>query len=214
MQFYLCFPLLFFALRKVPPIAAVLTAAACVGLSSHLIGVYVVDPGKLISFPQPSILGLRLNCFVAGMLLAKICVARRVGAVDFVALCISVALFQRSTFAVLAFVVALIVLRDLLPVERVWLPVVKLIDALADFLGNRFGRTLGDLSYSIYLLHIFLLIPIVTLLQSTGWFFGLSGVFRFLLVVVIVLPLVVILSKVTFRLVEQPLIAAGRRFAK
>lgn len=214
MQFYVCFPILFLLLRRVPALMFALIAAAIVGAASHFVGVYLIDPSKLISFPQPSLLALRLNCFVGGMLLARIVCSVKVRWSDLLALAVAIFAFQRATFGVIAVIVSLMVLRPFFPTAGVWVLLNKAMGVLSKLFEGRFGRILGDLSYSVYLLHIFILIPLVAGLQSTTWFDGLSGIGRFLTVVAIMLPLVLLISKVTFSLVEQPFVAIGRRFSK
>lgn len=214
MQFYLFFPFLFLALRRVPVILYSMLTAAIVGICFSMISVYVIDAEKLISFPQPTLLALRLNCFVAGMILARILFSDGLRAADLVAFSLAIFLFQRTTFFAIATLIALLVLRGRIFENGRYNLISKMLFLCSRILEMRWSRRLGDFSYSIYLLHIFLLIPAVTFLQTTTWFPALPGAARFSLVVVIVIPLVIFMSRFTFLFIEQPLINIGRRFSR
>jgi peptidoglycan/LPS O-acetylase OafA/YrhL len=74
---------------------------------------------------------------------------------------------------------------------------------------------IGKISYSCYLIHFFMLKLALYLLNmdkiqmSTG-----SGSAHFALIILIALPLTVAASTLTWHLVEQPSIAAGRWFIR
>lgn len=213
MQFYLCFPLLYFAFKRWSAIPLVLVAAVCVGISLQNISVYTIDPSKWMSFPQPSILILRLNCFVAGIVLAKIVCSERASVMDFIALMLSVFLFQRLTFAVIACFLTAVILRQLIS-NRIGSKLIdSVLDRSATLFEAPFFRRLGDLSYGVYLVHIFLLIPAVRFLQSTTWFLQLGGASRFILVAGVVIPLALLLAKIAFEAIEKPFINVGRKVA-
>lgn len=213
MQFYLCFPILYFAFKRWPSLPLVVVAAVCVGVASRNISVYSIDVTKWLSYPQPSVLALRLNCFVAGIVLAKVVCSYERSRVDLIALLLSLILFQRLTFAVIGFGFALVILRqDVVKYVRSRIFSISLGTA-AKMLEAPISRSLGDLSYGVYLIHIFILIPLVRALQSTGWFLDLNGVWRFALVTVLVVPLALLLAKLTFEVIEKPFIKVGRKVA-
>lgn len=81
--------------------------------------------------------------------------------------------------------------------------------AIAVTLSNRFFHLMGELSFSIYLIHLLVLQPVAAFVISE---FGheLSAPLRFAIVVAVVLPTVTLLSWITYTLIEVPGQKAGR----
>jgi peptidoglycan/LPS O-acetylase OafA/YrhL len=88
---------------------------------------------------------------------------------------------------------------------------------LAVTLGGGVFHVLGELSYSIYLIHLLVLTPVAAFVIVR---FGqdLDAPLRFAIVLVIVLPVVCALSWITYNLIEMPGQKMGRvvlqRFAR
>jgi peptidoglycan/LPS O-acetylase OafA/YrhL len=207
-QFYALFPLLYFALVKWPRVVFAVVSVAVVAGAARLIGVYDVTPDKLVSFPQPSLLVLRLNCFATGMIMALLYFRAHWRLQDWIALALVMFLWQRSTYSAIAFVLcaALFVTRYGLarPALR------RAAAGLSTLLSRQPLKWAGDVSYGLYLLHLFVLVPVVNLLWSQAWFAQSGPVVRVLVTVVAALPPAFALAGVAHRLIEQPLINVGR----
>lgn len=85
-----------------------------------------------------------------------------------------------------------------------------LAKAMDRLLASPMARYLGDRSYSVYLIHL----PVIF---GASWLITRrmqpDPVTLFLLLVAIVIPVVLLLSEVTYRLVERPMIGLGARLA-
>ncbi|TIU83754.1 MAG: hypothetical protein E5W03_13340 [Mesorhizobium sp.] len=84
-------------------------------------------------------------------------------------------------------------------------------------LGGGIFHVLGELSYSIYLIHLLILQPVAAFVIAR-YGDGLGAPLRFAIVLAVVLPVVCLLSFVTYRLIEMPGQQLGRvvlrRFAR
>jgi peptidoglycan/LPS O-acetylase OafA/YrhL len=85
----------------------------------------------------------------------------------------------------------------------------KLARAIAVTLGNRFFHLMGELSFSIYLIHLLVLQPVAAFVISQ---YGneLAAPLRFAIVVASVLPAVTLMSWITYALIKVPGQKAGR----
>jgi peptidoglycan/LPS O-acetylase OafA/YrhL len=79
------------------------------------------------------------------------------------------------------------------------------------FLGARPMRFLGDISYSIYLCHLLVVIPVTYLLVFSTSFLSLPAIYRLAIAIGVTFPLVILSSYVLYRFVEVPSIKFGRR---
>jgi peptidoglycan/LPS O-acetylase OafA/YrhL len=73
-------------------------------------------------------------------------------------------------------------------------------------------RFLGDVSYSLYLSHLLIVIPVVYWLIQQPDFMSLSSLMRFGLATGITSPLVILVSYILFRGIEIPSIRLGKYF--
>ncbi len=203
MQFYLLFPLLAVFLRKTRVLFLTVAALGLVMLNARLFGLYL-EPGRFGTFPQPSMLLFKLHIFVAGMALARLVASDR----------------DRSTLVYgAAFVIPLLFLHKVVALAAVGIAVLLLADwkptnLVRDLLGRRAFKFLGDISYSVYLVHTMPLYFLLHALQQRGLFEGMSPLPRFAIAVSILTPLVLGLAWALHRLVELPGISLGRRVAR
>lgn len=207
MQFYAMFPAVMLLVRKLDWIRSALVVAAA--------GCVIVFAMRLLSihFPMPSFLPLKIQIFLCGMLLAGVVHQSQPRSILYLALALLLAalpfggdqglgkLLVRE--ALVAGFFALVLYR-MLPGRAG-----TLARAIAVTLSNRFFHLMGELSFSIYLIHLLVLQPVAAFVISE---FGheLSAPLRFAIVVAVVLPTVTLLSWITYTLIEVPGQKAGR----
>jgi peptidoglycan/LPS O-acetylase OafA/YrhL len=152
MEFYLVFPLLFVVMKKIGPIA---TSATCCALAA---GLWVVLPEYLRSFEMPAFLPLKINLFLAGMLIAAFFTGGK----------------PSPALLVVAVIVAGLPLEGVVTVKSILMRMILagVIVALAakrnEFLSNRFFFWLGELSYSAYLIHLLVMLPAAAFVAQAG----------------------------------------------
>lgn len=204
MQFYMMFPLLIGLLKPALVLPAGLTMAGLSYMVPRLLGHYL-EPGLLAHFGLPSPLVYRCNVFFAGMLLACLLRPGENG--------------QDSKWRALALGSALLCL---LPMNRVGMLLCILFGLLifsrvpwiSAFLGCKFMRFFGTVSYSIYLVHNPIIIPLVFWLTGAFQLQDWPEMKRLGLVLGFTLPCVLGASYVLYRWVELPGIQLGRKILK
>ena len=202
MQFYLLFPFLVLLGRRFGWIASALVAAGGGVAVALLAGAAGLD------YPMPSFLPLKLQLFLAGMLIAA-------GADESPA-----RLWMRLGAAMLLAAIPIggeqdvlhFVVRELLVFgffALVHLRSLGVIGWVSRLFGSRPFYWLGELSYGTYLIHLLILQPVAA--AVIGRFgTGLGAVERFILTGAIVVPATYALAFVTYKLVELP----GQRLGK
>lgn len=207
MQFYLIFPVLLLVLGagSWALLALAIGAAILAWFAPGLFGSYLT-PGSLTHFGQPSMLAYRLNAFLAGMVLAFWLRQKRSQApsrfVNVVTvLAIAICLLPLSKPVILIYLVFAALIFEKIPPLN-WL------------LGRKPFKILGDMSYSIYLVHLLVVIPGVYWLLQSSIFIGLSPIAKFACAVGLTCPVVLVASYVLHQWVEQPGIRLGRYLIK
>ena len=207
MQFYAVFPALMLAVRRFGWLWSAIVIAALGGLA------VVILKSMSVHFPMPSFLPLKIQVFLCGMLLAGVLGQSQPRPLLHLALAMAPAAipfgdghglskFLIREALVLGFFA--LVLYRLLPGTA---GVVTRKVAVA--LGGGIFHVLGELSYSIYLIHLLVLQPVAAFV-ITRYGDGLGAPLRFAIVLAIVLPVVCLLSFVTYRLIEMPGQQLGR----
>jgi peptidoglycan/LPS O-acetylase OafA/YrhL len=201
MQFYLVFPFLMIALRKIGPV----WFAACA-----LAVIFAAHPLER-QFPLPSFLPLVLTAFVIGIFMSeawftkdKMTASALLVVAIFLASVRMPAKFQAIPLAMI-FLINFPELFGRLKIKR-------LGTAVLNSLGGRLGLFLGDRSYSVYLLHMLILVPVLTLVEGMPWFEHSTPLVRFAVVAPVMLVTCYALATITLMAVENPFIAMGRRF--
>lgn len=195
-QFYLLFPLLVVVLRR--HLWLVCAAAICLAfITPKFLGFYW-HPGDLAHFRQPSVLTYKLNLFLVGSLAYYASGSRDADPnskwVFFAAMILSLAIANTLTRIGIALMLFLI----FNPESR-----------LARVLGMRVLAFFGEISYTIYLVHLLVMLPILGMLIQTEWFLGMSAYPRFLVGSLIVFAAIVPTSWLLYVLVERPGIKLG-----
>ncbi|WP_312240031.1 acyltransferase [Pantoea sp.] len=207
MQYYLLFPVIMLAALRFGYVNTLLTIMAFCALGRYLL------PDYYEAFPMPSLIFIKLHVFIAGMFLAEAVRQRRVGYVMLALLApvMSAAINIRMDKLQIAFEVVMIIGMALV----LWRYqadgfMEKFMQPPRLLLSNRVSTWLGDVSYSVYLLHLLIVIPTVAIMLR-DYQLLLAGPLRFLCVAVISLPLVYLLATLLYRLVEKPGIQLGKR---
>jgi peptidoglycan/LPS O-acetylase OafA/YrhL len=199
MQFYFLFPLMMLA---VPRFGWARAAAAIVVTGLLLAAVLRLAH---VQFPMPSFLPLKMQVFMCGMLCAASLKARpRFGLLALAASVVLIAipiggshsLERLAVREVMVICFFAVILHDWI---GGWLG--GILRRVATLLGSPPFHWAGELSYSVYLIHLLVMIPVTAYVWTT--YGNLGGSLRSLIVVAIVAPITYALSFVTFTQIER-----------
>lgn len=208
MQYYLAFPIIMIIIGRLGWVLSSLAFTAACFI------IFNMDPEFFEEFEMPSILVLRLQIFLAGMLCAAaLRQARRtlllfaMVAIALVAVPIDGDISIRATVVRIA--LALLMFGLIHHQQLSDLPA-KALKPLAAALGSRPFHFLGEMSYGIYLIHLMILLPVMALVATT---FGAStpAPVRFAMAFGLAAPIVAALAYIAYRTIETPGRAMGRR---
>jgi peptidoglycan/LPS O-acetylase OafA/YrhL len=201
MQFYFVFPVLFGLMLRTP-LLLLSTLVAGTAIAAPLLFGNYLTPGAVAHFGQPCLLPYRLNAFFAGMLIAYYLSLRLTGKLTqrtsiilFIASAVSIAPLTKPV--ILAYVLFALLTTQRLPFLTAALSLTPL-------------RILGNISYSIYLVHLLVVIPCVYWLLTSSFFLQLSADIRFVVALCLSAPIVCGLSYALYRCVELPSIRVGK----
>lgn len=207
MSFYLAFPFLMVLVLRFGPIKAGMLAIVVSGLSLVLFRDFFQQ------FEMPSFLPLKLYLFFIGIWLA---VSRLRGGMNLalaasVVVLVAVGLIERTDQAAgrMLLVIAMFYLMNdgSLPGSRL---VQGGIGKLRAVLSSAFSKFLGDTSYSVYLLHLLILIPAAGMLAQLPAYLSLPGPVRLLVCLTAVGLPIYLLAWLLFRTVETGGIQLGK----
>ena len=204
MQFYLVLPLLIVLFARLPIILLAIGAALLALAAPTWFGHYL-ETGSLAHFGQPSLLAYRLNAFMAGMLIGYLLKRRAVQTTHFfdsfstyLIICAGVCILPLSKPVILGFIC--------IAALACWR-----IPLVTPALSLKWLRRLGDISYSIYLAHLLVVIPAVYWLIQRSDFMGQATYSRFVIAVAVTAPIVLLVAYVLHQAVEKPSITFGKR---
>ncbi len=204
MQFYLVVPFLMVGLQRLGVLTVSLSVLAIGILTNALIGVYHGSEG-IIVFPQPSVLPLKIHVFLVGILIALAFLRRRSFRDALPFLLLTILIVALSDWSWRVTIILVILAGPLFVADHSREIAVRIFE-------SRPMKWIGDISYSLYLVHNLIMYPVLAALAALPWFVNLGSVPRFGLSLVIIMPLVVIASWLLFKFVEKPGIQIGRQF--
>lgn len=217
MQFYAAFPLLglFWRRKGWFPVVLVSTIGS---IMFHLLwSVYSINSSALLgNFEQPTLLPFKLPMFLLGGFLAdplffqnktkaRLIIALNLVGVIFPALMMTG--YKISVVIYLACLGCVFCWRSELAQVRT---ILKIFDV---FLTARIFRFAGDVSYSVYLLHGFVLCFVSGWMKTNGMWEGAGPVFRLGSLLLVSLPLIYSLSWLIWLSVETQCIQVGKNIA-
>ncbi|RWB29153.1 MAG: acyltransferase [Mesorhizobium sp.] len=207
MQFYALFPAIMLLVRRLDWIWAAVLVAATGSAVVFLMG------QLSIRFPMPSFLPLKMQIFLCGMLLAGVVHQRQKRPFVYLALAMLLAALPFGG----RYGLGKLLMREALVLGFFALVLYRMLPGMAGIvarktamtLANGFFHLMGELSFSIYLIHLLVLQPVAAFV-ITQYGHALSAPLRFAIVVAVVLPVVCLLSWITYTLIEVPGQKMGR----
>ncbi|MER8726093.1 acyltransferase [Mesorhizobium sp. M1027] len=207
MQFYAVFPAIMLLVRRLDWVWSAILVPATGSAIVFLMGQLSVH------FPMPSFLPLKMQIFLCGMLLAGVVHQRQKRPFVYLTLAMLLAALPFGG----GYGLSKLLMREALVVGFFALVLYRMLPGMmgtvarkiAMTLANRFFHLMGELSFSIYLIHLLVLQPAAALV-ITQFGHELSAPLRFAIVVVVVLPVVCLLSWITYTLIEVPGQKMGR----
>jgi len=205
MQFYLIMPLLLLMFGRIHIVLLATMTAVLAFYAPSLFGSYLT-PGSITHFGQPSFIAYRLNAFMAGMVVAIWLRNRELEKPS----------LMFNIYIVLAGLICILPLSK--PVILGYILFIFLVLQRTPILNQLFSlkplRFLGDISYSVYLSHLLIVIPIVYWLVNHHDFLMLDKTVRFVLAVGLTAPLVILSGYILFRTIERPFTRLGHYFLR
>jgi len=200
MQFYFLFPFLMLALRRIGP--------AWFAVSTWLI----MSTAQIYSptYGQPAFLPLVLSAFVIGIMISEAWLERdkfRASVLLVLAMFLSSVRMPAAYQMIPLVLTFLVIFPNLFAYLKVSAPG-KLALKL---LGGPLGSYIGDRSYSVYLLHMLVLVPLLLMLMRFPEFEQARPLVRFAFVGPIMVILCFAIAGLTFKYIETPFIALGRK---
>lgn len=203
MQFYVLFPLLILAVFRFGALSIAITSMVLVLMTNKVFGLYR-EPGLLGNYPQPSMILFKLNIFVAGMCMALFYINRA---------------RKECLYFLVPCVVSLIGTAPQVQACALFMGFVLYFNSegqelFGKMISGRVARFLGDTSYSVYLLHKLIMLPVLYLLFHSAWFMAEGTKARIVIAfAVLVLPIYGC-AYLIYRLLELPGIQLGRTVLK
>lgn len=210
MQFYVAFPIIMLLWARVGAATAALASLAVA------FTLQIIAPAYFDAYPMPANLALKIDVFLTGMLFAAAATYadRRSAFLGSLAMLVLVpGIIFGSKSATYAATQGAMALGFGFLVLHKWIATRFGQPWIEDFVGRldwRPFRFLGDTSYSVYLVHLLLMIPIIGILSGLPAYVGMTEKYRVLIAVVLTAPPVYIISWGLHRTIETYGIRLGK----
>ena len=207
MQFYFLFPFIMLAVMKLG------FARACFAVILLCAAAKYLLPNYFAAFPMPSMILIKLHLFIAGMFIAEAIRRKSMWYALFAVISAVGSIYMPNGLNVYHLIaqIGMIFMMTLILWPRnegsAWGNILRLPRWV---LTNKFSVYMGDVSYSVYLLHLLIVIPIVALLLSNTQFADLPAVIRFIVASAIILPITYGIAALLFKFIEKPGIQLGK----
>jgi peptidoglycan/LPS O-acetylase OafA/YrhL len=205
MQFYLFFPFLMYFMRPSRMLFYVLGAVGISLVMPKIFGLYMAS-GLLGNFPQPSFILFKIHVFASGMTLG--CLASRhknIGessVVYWLAFFFPLLFLSKSVLLFSVLIAALICLHS------------QPVQLLNNLLSNKVFKFMGDISYSVYLIHVTPLYLLLDRFLHWRYFVESGSSVRFIITVFATTPIVFTAACGLHKFIEIPGIEIGKRLTK
>lgn len=209
MQFYMAIPFIMILCKRIGFMASAAVLLIAASIAKFMFADF------MDSFEMPTILPLKINLFLSGMLIAAALAAetRQMWLLVMTSVAMAILPLYHPTGPIgvglqagSAAVLAIFALQHRMPLPS---QLRRLVSLLSDWLGKGIFRFMGETSYSVYLIHYFIIIPVsrfvIYILGTNGHPAG-----RVLLCVAISVPVTYAIAWVLFKTVEASGIGLGR----
>ncbi len=207
MQYYLLLPFIMIIILKVGYIRT------CIGIMLLCVALKFSLPFYFKSFPMPSMILTKLHMFIAGMLISEGVRRNDIKYVMYALLAPLASILIHiginklrilAEFGLIIFLAALIWKNEQEGIIKTLMSIPKKI------LISKPATFLGDVSFSVYLLHLLIVIPAIAIALEVIDLSMWSSTVRFLIISSITIPLIYSISFILFRLIEKPGVTFGK----
>lgn len=212
MQFYAVFPFIMLLMNKLGRLMPILLCTAVYLSSSYLFGSYDT-PGTLMHFGQPSFLPLKINVFLLGILLGEanyyIKHNEESKALKLLGLTSILCFIGNDLIIILFGCYFVLWVFSMLKISPQF--VTAIFASIEKKCNNKFTTFFANTSFSVYLLHLIILYCVNAYLAQYGIYSKENPTSRFILLLLICLPLIYLISHFVYKFIEYPFIKIGKK---
>ncbi|CAI1645298.1 acyltransferase family protein [Serratia quinivorans] len=207
MQFYFLFPFIMLAVMRLG------FARACFAVLLLCVIAKQLLPKYFSSFPMPSMILIKLHLFIVGMFISEAIRSKTLRYAAYALASAFISIYMQDSFNKIRFLAELGMI--VMMVAILW-PQVEgsrwsnMLRFPRWILTNKVSILMGDVSYSVYLLHLLIVLPIIAFLLSNTKFAELSAVMRFIAASAIILPITYGIAALLYKFIEKPGIKLGK----
>jgi peptidoglycan/LPS O-acetylase OafA/YrhL len=206
MQFYAAFPFVMIVMARFGALrTALVIASVCLLMRWAFNGFW--------RFEMPSFLPIKMYMFLCGMLIASGRARGKLLPSLLFSLAVTLIYYAlQPKLDSLSRVILVVVMYYLFNDGSLWSPPLlnRGLDRIRAALGGVYGKFFGDASYGVYLVHLLVLIPVMGCFVAIPSYVAASGVVRFSLCALVVIPSVYAIAFVLNHAIEKPGIKLGK----
>lgn len=211
MQFYILFPFIMLGVMKFG------FSRTCIAVIIMCVIARILAPNYFLSFPMPSMILIKLNIFVAGMFIAAGVRNKSVFYIMLALLVTLASLYQHRSMSITRYAAQIgmiLMMATILWSHAEHSITNKFLRFPRWILTNKFSVFLGDVSYSVYLLHLLIVLPVIALLLINTKFMEHISIFRFCIATIIIIPPTYMIGYLLYNIIERPGIQFGKSLVK